>query len=264
LSRLTDISIAELEGRELSEDDYNYIKGFGYVLKPLLEGLSGEEGPKTTLIADVHTDCNTYKVLEEGVGYVKLIVAAYLIPGGTKVLGAGPVFSYYEFKWPMDDRLTDETWTKMLEDGENPPEPDWVRSFMHPVTLPLNDDDDTDRDQLSDTWERSIWGSIEAVNDPRGDPDGDGCTNEREYLAGTDADDPESFLRMLNILPEESGPVVRWSSVAGRRYRVSYSDDLRTWYLLDTPVTAPGEATELSDPATDPPGRRFYRVNIIP
>ena len=264
LGRLVDISIAELEGSELSEEDYEYIEDFGDVLKPLVEGLSDEKAAKTTLIADVHTDISSYQVLEEGVGYVKFIAAAYSIPDGRIILGAGPVFSYYEFKWPMNDRLTDEKWTEMLEKGENPAEPDWVRSFMHPVTFFPEKDDDTDADQLPDSWEESIWKSIEVVNDPSGDPDGDGFTNEQEYLAGTRPDRSDSFLRVLSILPDEAGTLLRWSSVVGRRYRVSYSDDLRRWHLLEIPITAQGETAELSDPAAPPPRRRFYKVNVIP
>jgi len=264
LGRLAGISIAELEGRELSGEDYDYIEGFGYVLRPLVEDLSDDKGARTTLIADVHTDINTYRVLEEGVGYVKLIVAAYLAPDGRIVLGAGPVFSYYEFKWPMNDRLTDEKWTEMLEKGEQPPEPDWVRSFMHPVSLPLEGNDDTDSDNLSDSWEKSIWGDITAVNDPNGDYDNDGLTNKQEFFAETDPSDESSFLGVLNILPQQPGALLRWSSVKGKRYRVSYSDDLQRWYLLGTPVTAEGETADLSAPGAPSLKGRFYRVNVLP
>jgi hypothetical protein len=135
LSRLKDISVAELAGTQLSEDDYNYIKLFSGVLAPLVTGLSDAEAARTTLVGDVHTDGNTYQVLEEGVGYVNLMVAAYWIPEGRLVLGAGPVFSYYEFKWPMSDRLTDEAWTNMLVNDTQPARPDWVSSFVKPVTL---------------------------------------------------------------------------------------------------------------------------------
>jgi len=264
LSRLMVISVAELEGTELSEDDYDYIEHIGYTLKPLVEGLSDEKGAATTLIADVHTDINSYSVVEEAVGYVKFIAVAYTIPEGRIVMGAGPVFSYYEFKWPMNDRLTDEKWTEMLEKGTNPPGPDWVNSFMHPVTLPLRNSDDTDSDNLSDTWEKSIWGGIEVVNDPKGDYDNDGFTNEEECHAGTRPDDPDSSLRLLDVVPEELGTLLRWSSVAGRRYRVSYSDDLRRWHLLGTPVTAEDETADFSDPGAPSLNRRFYRVNVIP
>jgi len=43
-------------------------------------------------------------------------------------VGAGPVFSYYEFKQPMENRLTDEVWREMLE-TKAPSEPEWTKSF---------------------------------------------------------------------------------------------------------------------------------------
>jgi len=42
----------------------------------------------------------------------------------------GGVFSYYEFPWPMSDRLTDETWREMLSTGHTPPRPQWTGSFI--------------------------------------------------------------------------------------------------------------------------------------
>jgi hypothetical protein len=67
-------------------------------------------------------------VLEEGVGYVDLILVAYIVPDGRIIVGAGPVLSYYEFKQPMDDRLTDDMWRGMLR--SNPPErPEWVKGI---------------------------------------------------------------------------------------------------------------------------------------
>ncbi len=264
LSRLRDISIAELEGRELSEDDYEYIEYIGYILRPLVEDLSDEEGSKTTLVADVHTDCNTQQVLEEGVGYVKFILVAYMLPSGRIVLGAGPVFSYYEFKWPMSDRLTDEKWKEMLKNGEQPPEPDWVRSFVHPVELPiLPEEEDTDNDHLPDLWERSVWGGLEVVNDPNGDYDDDGFSNEQEYLAGTNPADRGSFLRVVGVLRWQSGTFVRWCTTPGKRYRISYSDDLETWLPFGEPIIAEEEATDILDHTTGPLRQRFYRVNAI-
>jgi len=127
LERLITISKAELENKELTEADYEFIRNFGENLDSTIEGVS-KEGKETTIVADVHTDCNTGKVLEEGVGYVKLILVAYNVPDGDIIVGAGPVFSYYEFKHPMSDRLTDEAWKEMLQN--NPPEePEWVKGF---------------------------------------------------------------------------------------------------------------------------------------
>jgi len=128
LSRLVDISKRELEGVELTEDDYGFIRNFGEQLAPTVEGVESE-GMETTVVADVHTDQNTGQVLEEGIGYVNLIVVAYRVPDGSIVIGAGPTFSYHEFKQPMSDRLTDEGWVELLK--SNPPaRPSWVESFF--------------------------------------------------------------------------------------------------------------------------------------
>jgi hypothetical protein len=40
--------------------------------------------------------------------------------------------SYYEFKQPINNRLTDEQWKQMLESGQTPPKPDWTNSFFQP------------------------------------------------------------------------------------------------------------------------------------
>jgi hypothetical protein len=53
---------------------------------------------------------------------------AYKVPDGRVLIGAGPVMSYYEFKQPIGERLTDEKWREML--GSEPPErPGWYFDF---------------------------------------------------------------------------------------------------------------------------------------
>jgi hypothetical protein len=128
LSRLIDISKNELENRELTEADYEFIRNFGDGLDSIVVGVEAK-GKETTIVADVHTDTNPpMQVLEEGVGYVDLILAAYKLPDGRILVGAGPGFSYYEFKQPLDDRLTDEKWREMLEERA-PDRPAWIASF---------------------------------------------------------------------------------------------------------------------------------------
>ena len=69
------------------------------------------------------------EVLEEGVGCVDLILVACKVPDGRIILGAGPTLSYYEFKQPISERLTDGQWKKMLEQGQQPQRPVWIDSF---------------------------------------------------------------------------------------------------------------------------------------
>jgi len=46
-------------------------------------------------------------------------------PDGSKFCAVGPVYSFYEFDWPMTDRLTDEQWQEM----EGVERPEWTTSF---------------------------------------------------------------------------------------------------------------------------------------
>ncbi len=133
LERLLEISQKELANRPLDKSDYRFIENFGSISGNLINIISGgdiePDALKTVMIADVHTDGNTKKVLEEGVGFIKTAIVAYKLPQGHIVLGAGPVFSYYEFKQPMSNRLTDEAWREILESSDAPDEPEWIKSF---------------------------------------------------------------------------------------------------------------------------------------
>jgi hypothetical protein len=132
LTRLLEISKKELENKPLTEEEYYFIDNFGAISEGLIKEIAeGEADPdifKTTLIADVHTEGNTMKVLEEGVGYIKTLIVTYKLPQGHILLGVGPVFSYYEFKQSMKNRLTDEAWREILKTN-SPPEPEWVKNF---------------------------------------------------------------------------------------------------------------------------------------
>jgi len=129
LDRLIDISKDELENKELNETDYEFIRNFGEELESIITGVDAE-GKETTIVADVHTDTNPPRqALEEGVGYVDLILVAYKLPDGRILIGAGRIFSYYEFKHPMAERLTDEKWREMLKQGYAPERPTWISSF---------------------------------------------------------------------------------------------------------------------------------------
>jgi len=128
LEKLVAISKQELENKELSEEDYQFIRNFGGSLQGVIADVE-EKAQKTTIIADVHTDGNSGKVLEEGVGHVNLVIVAYKVPDGRVLIGAGPVMTYYEFKHPMSNRLTDEKWREIL--SQNPPKkPEWTASFI--------------------------------------------------------------------------------------------------------------------------------------
>ena len=128
LLRLAEISIKELRGENLTDDDLAFIRNVGSTYEALLAGLT-ERSWRSTIVADVHTDLNTMRVLEVGCGYVELAVVVYASPDGRLVACVGPVFSYYEFAWPVEQRLTDEDWASLLKAGEAPDRPVWSASF---------------------------------------------------------------------------------------------------------------------------------------
>ncbi|MDF0590715.1 DUF3160 domain-containing protein [Candidatus Methanocrinis natronophilus] len=127
LTKLEEISRAQLAGRPLAEEEVEFIADFAETLNSVMEGVD-DRSKKTTVVADVHTDANSGLVLEEAVGYVRIAVVAFDDPDGVVRLAAGPVYSYYEFLQPLDERLTDEGWREML--AKSPPaDPEWTGSF---------------------------------------------------------------------------------------------------------------------------------------
>lgn len=127
LGRLFDLSKKELEGTPFDRSDQIWLADFVDSVNKTMEDVN-ERGRRLPMVADVHTDGNTRQCLEEAVGYADLAVVAYKLPDGTVMAGAGPTFSYYEFKQPISQRLTDEGWMDMLETGP-PARPAWTASF---------------------------------------------------------------------------------------------------------------------------------------
>jgi len=127
LTRLLAISKKELQNETLSDEDYGLIRGFAKRLETLVG--SEEQMSKTTLVADVHTDANSGLVLEEATGFLHPLIAVYLLPDGSLQAGVGAALSHYEFKHPMQDRLTDEAWRNMLHGEHKPDLPEWTETF---------------------------------------------------------------------------------------------------------------------------------------
>ena len=128
LEKLHDLCKRQVANKRLTAADNRFLADFSDALKGTI-GDVDDKGLKTTLIADVHTDLNSGKCLEEASGYVDYLVVAYKRAEGDVVLAVGPVLSYYEFKQPMKDRLTDEQWRKMLKGKKPAKRPWWNRSY---------------------------------------------------------------------------------------------------------------------------------------
>jgi len=128
LEALYEICKHQVANQPLTQEENEFLGDFPEALKRAIGDVE-EKGLKTSLIADVHTDLNSGLCLEEASGYVDYIIVAYKRPVGDIVLAVGPVLSYYEFKHPIKDRLTDESWQDMLSNGSEPDQPDWLGSY---------------------------------------------------------------------------------------------------------------------------------------
>ena len=137
LERLYQICKNQTANQPLAPEDNQFLGNFPSALKSAI-GDVDDRGLKTTIISDVHTDLNTEQCLEEASGYVDYLVVAYQRAEGDVILLVGPVLSYYEFKHPMNDRLTDEKWRELLVGGKAPERPGWVKSFLGKSTVAVN------------------------------------------------------------------------------------------------------------------------------
>jgi hypothetical protein len=136
----------ELSGEPLTTEEYEQIRYYGGDLEHLTMASADsdvedpyapkfmEEQPQAAVIADVATDPAPQLVLEEAVGRINpiYVVVPMVDSQGQPYLqvAKGGVFSYYEFPWPLNDRLTDEKWRQMLDEGQAPEPPAWTDSFL--------------------------------------------------------------------------------------------------------------------------------------
>jgi len=107
---------------------------------------------------------------------------------------------------------------------------------------------DSDADGLPDWWLQQYFGhSNGQANDlsrPGDDADGDVLTNHEEFLTGTNPTDAASVLEIQITLTPPSGTnaVLSWPALAGKNYRVQFSDDVAAgnWQNLTTAVQVAG------------------------
>lgn len=153
MMQLEQISRHELKGLRLTEAEQDFLRSafddsarmkFGSSSKKDFSGwycklfyerhqsaLDWEPLVSKPIVADVHTNVDGNEVLEVATGDVRLMVLA--VEGEQEsTLFVGPVFSYYEFWQPAQQRLTDQAWRERLR-TEPPGAPDWTTLFAAPL-----------------------------------------------------------------------------------------------------------------------------------
>jgi len=164
--QLTAIAEKELENKDLTAKEYEFIRTYGGELEHIWQtakkdemraaGFVFEAGGEeyfdqmnflefhpAAVVADVATDPNGL-ALTQGTGYAKEIYVAFPRDGEV-VLGRGVVYSQYEFTVPLAERLTDEAWHVRLRNGEIPPFAPWKGAFIADMT-----------DDHTESWARTF------------------------------------------------------------------------------------------------------------
>ena len=115
-------------------------------------------------------------------------------------------------------------------------------------------------------FQRTYFPLFTATNAaPGADPDNDGMSNYAESIAGTTPTNSASLLKLLSVNRTNNTATVRWLSVSGKRYQLSYQTNLATggWTNLGSVVTAAGTNTSFNDTnATN--AFRSYRIQALP
>ncbi len=144
--QLQTISEKELREEALTDEEYEFIRAYGGNLEHFwyetIRDTADEGGAvpaPAALVVDIATDPNG-SVLEIATGNPSRIYVVVKVDGKVKV-AAGSVYMFYQFLWPLEDRLTDNKWHQML--GIEPDEtgeyhydleilqPAWTESYRY-------------------------------------------------------------------------------------------------------------------------------------
>jgi hypothetical protein len=127
---LARIAQDELAGRPISEADNERLTSIGGELEFFWFRTSDqadtgepEADEDAAIVADIASGGGN--VLEVGTGRIDRIYVLVPDDDGTFQVAVGGVYSYYEFTTPAGERLSDELWRAMLDDGEAPGRPAW-------------------------------------------------------------------------------------------------------------------------------------------
>lgn len=143
--RLWKISDKELKDEVLSAQEYDFIQCYGgnlehfwyETVKDQTDEMAATQECPAAVVVDIATDPNG-SVLEAATGNPSRIYVVVRVDGKIKI-ALGSVYSFYQFSWPLEERLTDAKWRQMLgiqvdENGSydnetSIPKPDWTGSY---------------------------------------------------------------------------------------------------------------------------------------
>jgi hypothetical protein len=119
---------------------------------------------------------------------------------------------------------------------------------------------DTDGNGLPDWYEALLSSGTNNPTQADFDSDGDGMTNLQEFLAGTDPQDPLSYLK-VNISALTGNASIWFMAVTNRTYTVQYKDGMSApWQNLGNVGARDMNRVETIVDARPGATNRFYRL----
>jgi len=146
----------------------------------------------------------------------------------------------------------------------------WIslsNSFAHVQTDSLKPGPDTDSDGIPDAWEYSHAGELVTFGPHPDDDDLDGMSDFEEYLADTDPDNSDVYLRITEIAHLNPTSQVTWTASPTRLYLLEQSTTTTNnsgWVDSGLGLMAPGIDPTLTREVLDPASTtRFYRAKAV-
>ncbi len=122
---------------------------------------------------------------------------------------------------------------------------------------------DVNSNGMSDAWETEQFSSVSPGRTPATDTDGDGVTDLKEFLAGTNPNSAESqFTIAQSALLPDGKLRLQWQTLPGRGYRVEGSVNGIDWTPISAWVIAPGLILTHELPAWTPGTPFLFRIEV--
>ncbi|MEO7099561.1 MAG: alpha-L-fucosidase [Luteolibacter sp.] len=116
------------------------------------------------------------------------------------------------------------------------------------------------------TWRIANFGTSDNSGNAAdsADPDGDGWTNQQEFVSGTDPQNRASLLKLDQMQAVGNDMRLSFPTVVGKTYRLERSDTLTdaSWTTVQADIAGTGVTIQVADPNGAGLAKRFYRIVV--